>query len=71
MAARSFESLIDLPDLTFEPWAGSSRTRSDAGPDSEPEINLGAFRGLGYALVIQSALLIIGSAGWLLWHILR
>src|ERR1035438_7549969 len=71
MAARSFESLIDLPDLTSEPLADSSRTVSGIDPDGDPDINLGAFRGLGYALVIESALVIIGSAGWMLWHILR
>ena len=72
MAVHSIEApIVDQEfDQDFADYGDAIASRPDH-PASGGEINLGAFRGLAYALVIETTLVILGSAGWLLWHILR
>ena len=68
MAAHYIETRIDLHD-----FADQERSRdfpADAHAPTE-EVNLGAFRGLAFALVIETAMVILGSLGWELWRILH
>lgn len=71
MAVHTFDSSIDIFDSVAEPVVDSSRRVSSLGPDGAPEINLGAFRGLAFALVLETVLVIFGSLAWQIWHVLR
>lgn len=71
MAVRAFDSSIDLLDTIAEPIVDPSRRVSSAGADGTPEINLGAFRGLAFALVFETVLVVLGSLAWQIWQVLR
>ena len=68
MAAHYFETRIELHD--FSDQENSNDFPADAHAPTE-EIQLGAFRGLAYALVFETALVILGSFGWELWRVLH
>jgi hypothetical protein len=55
MAVQYFDSSLDLTDFT----ADHDETASDTRP--EEEINLGAFRGLAFALILETALVTLGG----------
>jgi len=64
MAARTFESLIDLPNLTSAPSPDSSRSLSSLDDAAASEINLGAFRGIAWALVIETTFVVLAAVAW-------
>lgn len=71
MAVRMLASPIDFPDTAVEPIADRSRSISGLGPDGAPEINLGAFRGLAFALVFETVLVIFGALAWQIFRALH
>ena len=70
MAVHTISS-IDLPDFTAQPTIHPSRSGSGVDPDGSPEINLGAFRGLAFALIFETVLVILGSLAWQIFRALR
>jgi hypothetical protein len=64
MAVHVVQSPIDLPVFDAQPRLHSSRTVSGTHPDGTPETNLGAFRGLAFALVFETVLVILGGLAW-------
>jgi hypothetical protein len=62
MAVRYIEVPIDIRDIEDEGVAVQSHALSTEG------INLGAFRGLAFALAIEAT---VAGLGWGLWQILR
>lgn len=71
MAEHAVPSPIELLDATGEPIVDPSRRVSSVGPDGSPEINLGAFRGLAFALIFQTVLFLLGGVAWHLYQALR
>ena len=70
MAVHTIESAIDVLDIAGEPIVTPSRRASSFGPDGAPEINLGAFRGLAFALIFQAVLFLLGGVAWQLFRAL-
>ncbi len=64
MAVHYIEIPIDVQDLTAD-------DQSHTHADGSEEINLGAFRGLAFALLFETVLVILGSLGWEIWRVLR
>jgi hypothetical protein len=64
MAVQTIPSPIDILDATGEPLVDPSRRVSGVAPDGSPEINLGAFRGLAFALIFQAVLFLLGGLAW-------
>jgi hypothetical protein len=65
MAGHSIHVPLEIPDRA---------THVEPDVDSlygSDEINLGAFRGLAFALIFETLLVIFGSLGWELWRLLR
>jgi hypothetical protein len=71
MAVQYIESPIHIPDIAAEPLVDPSRTVSGVGPNGAPEINLGAFRGLAFALIFEAVLVLLGGVAWQIFHVLR
>lgn len=71
MAVHTFDSSIDGFDSVVEPVVDRSRCVSSPDADGAPEINLGAFRGLAFALILETVLVIFVSLAWQIWHVLR
>jgi hypothetical protein len=71
MAVRTSPSALDLLDATGEPLVDPSRRVSSIGADGVPEINLGAFRGLAFALIFQTVLFLLGGLAWQIFRALR
>jgi hypothetical protein len=71
MAVHTIDSSIDLPDFASELTIDPSRTVSGTNPDGSPEINLGAFRGLAFALIFETVLVILGSLAWQVFRAFR
>ncbi len=71
MAVHTIQSAIDILDATGEPLVDPSRCVSSVGPDGAPEINLGAFRGLAFALIFQAVLFLLGDVAWQVFRSLR
>jgi len=71
MAVRAMASQIDMLDVTGESLVDPSRRVSSIGPDGAPEINLGAFRGLAFALIFQAVLFLLGDVAWQIFRALR
>jgi hypothetical protein len=63
MAVHTVESPLDFSDFTTEP-VDHSGIVSGVSPDGTPEINLGAFRGLAFALVFETVLVIFEALAW-------
>jgi hypothetical protein len=60
MVAQTIEASIDLQDFTGEDTivaAADARLGAD-------EINLGAFRGLAFALIFETVLVALGGVVW-------
>lgn len=70
MAVHTVESPLDFSDFTTE-QLDHSRTVSGVSPDGTPEINLGAFRGLAFALIFQAVLFLLGGLAWQVFRALR
>jgi len=68
MAAHSIETRIQLHDFADQQHSADFPAGAHAPTE---EIHLGAFRGLAYALVIETALVILASLGWELWRVLH
>lgn len=68
MAVHSIEASIDIPDIDDDAVAFDSQPAGSAHPG---EINLGAFRGLAFALAIEATVVGLAGLGWGLWQILR
>jgi len=68
MAVHSVDLPLDFPDFAAEPLVDPSRSVSGISADGSPEINLGAFRGLGFALVFETVIIILGSLAWQVWR---
>lgn len=66
MAVHYLEATIDFPETAEEQFDSFADRRAPTD-----DMNLGAFRGLGYALVLETILVTLGGLGWGLWHILR
>lgn len=64
MAVRSVPTPFDLSVFPDEPLVDPSRTLSGTQADGTPEINLGAFRGLAFALVFEAVLSLVGAIAW-------
>jgi hypothetical protein len=71
MAVQIANSPNDVPDLAAEPLVDSSRTVSGTCSDGSPEINLGAFRGLAFALLFETVFVILGTLAWHIFLALR
>ena len=71
MAARMIASHIEVLDPTGEPIVDSSRPVSGFAANASREINLGAFRGLAFALIFETVLVLLGAIAWQLFRILR
>lgn len=67
MAVHTFESSLHFSDFTAEP-ADHPRTVSEIGPDGSPITNLGAFRGLAFALIFETVFVILASLAWQVWR---
>jgi hypothetical protein len=63
MAVRYLDISLDLPD-SAEEVNDPSRAVSGTHPDGTPEFNVGAFRGLAFALLFETVLVILGSLAW-------
>jgi hypothetical protein len=61
-------TILTFPALTSSETA--TAPRSDF-PSQVLNENLGAFRGLAYAIAFQSAAGMMALIGWELWHLLR
>ena len=68
MAVPMAASSIEILDVTGEPIVDPSRRVSGTGIDGVPEINLGAFRGLAFALIFETVLVLVGG---LIWQVVR
>jgi hypothetical protein len=67
MAVHYIETSLNVQDFTAE-------DESSALPASHPgagEINLGAFRGLAFALIFQTVLIALGAVVWAVVRLLR
>jgi hypothetical protein len=62
MAVTYFDSSLNVPDFTAD------QDERTASVSSGSEINLGAFRGLAIALILETTLVALGG---LVWHLLR
>jgi hypothetical protein len=60
MAVRSIDSPLNVSDY----FATSDDQTTISGADPNGEINMGAFRGLAFALLLQTVLIILGCLGW-------
>jgi hypothetical protein len=71
MAVRTIPSpMIEILDATGELIVNPSGV-SDASPDGNSEVNLGAFRGLAFALIFQVVLFLLGGVAWQIFRALR
>ncbi|HEY1500174.1 MAG TPA: hypothetical protein VGF88_11400 [Acidobacteriaceae bacterium] len=70
MAVRYLQIPLDLANSTGE-FDDPSDAVSGAHFDGSPEINVGAFRGLAFALIFETVLVILGSLAWQIIHTLR
>jgi hypothetical protein len=68
MTVHFFESPLDFQDFAAEPLVDPSHTVSGAHLDGLAEVNLGAFRGLAFALIFEIVFVILGG---LAWHVFR
>ncbi|MFP5230311.1 MAG: hypothetical protein ACLGXA_22070 [Acidobacteriota bacterium] len=64
MAVRTIDSRICIFDDPAEPLVDLSRRVSSLHPDGSPEIHLGAFRGLAFALIFEVVLVLLGGLAW-------
>jgi len=64
MAERIIESPLAFPNFSVDS-EDQARTFSAA---RDGEIDVGAFRGLAFALLIQTVLTILGCLGWEIWR---
>ena len=71
MAVHVIDSSIDLHDFAAEPGIDTTGTVAGTNPDGVPEINLGAFRGLAFALIFETVLVILGSLAWQIFRTYR
>jgi hypothetical protein len=71
MAVRAVPSLVAFPESPDKPLVHPFRRVSGLRPDGAPEINLGAFRGLAFALIFQTVLFLLGGIAWEVFHALR
>jgi hypothetical protein len=60
MANHSIEASIDLQDFTGDNLIAAPADASDGAG----EINLGAFRGLAFALIFETVLVALGGVVW-------
>jgi inner membrane protein involved in colicin E2 resistance len=65
MAVHYIEIPLDLQDFTGETLAPAA---ADVACSRADEINIGAFRGLAFALIFETVLV---SLGGVLWQLLR
>lgn len=70
MAVHTIHSPIEVLDPTGEPIFDSRRV-SSLSPDGAPEISLGAFRGLAFALIFETVLVLLGGLAWQIFRALR
>lgn len=70
MAAHPVDSSCRFPDLI----AAAARPEDNSEPESKrraPDIGVGAFRGLAFALAFEAALAIAIFSGWEFWRLAR
>jgi len=65
MAVRYIEVPIEISDIDDDIVAEADASEHAA------QINVGAFRGLAYALAIEATVMGFLGLGWGLWHFLR
>lgn len=65
MTVRSITT-SDLRELARESFNDDERRISGA-----EEQSLGAFRGVGFAILIEVALVLLGCVGWQVWRFVR
>jgi hypothetical protein len=70
MAAHSVDSSFRLPDLIAIPAHPDVLPERESG-QPVPGNALAPFRGLGFALLFEAAVAIIGCTGFELWRLLR
>ena len=66
MAVHYIEVPIEIADIDEGIVA-----RGVEASENVPQINVGAFRGLAYALAIEATVMGFLGLGWGLWHFLR
>jgi hypothetical protein len=71
MAVHTIESPLHITETPAEPLVDPSRTVSGVGPQGTPEINLGAFRRLAFALIFETVLVLLGGVAWQIFRLLR
>jgi hypothetical protein len=71
MAEHVVPSSFEALDITGEPLVDPSRRVSTLSPEGSPEINLGAFRGLAFALIFEVVLFLMGGVAWQIFRALR
>jgi hypothetical protein len=71
MAVRVIPSTFEVLDATGEAIVDPSRCVPSVAPDGVPEVNLGAFRGLAFALIFQTVLFLLGAVAWEFFRSLR
>lgn len=64
MAVHIIRSPIEVLDPTGEPVVDASRRVSSLTSDGTPEVNLGAFRGLAFALIFETVFVLLGAIAW-------
>jgi hypothetical protein len=67
MATHSIQASIDLQDFTGENLIAAP---ANACPGAD-EINLGAFRGLAFALIFETVLVALGGVVWQLLRLIH
>ncbi len=65
MAVHSIESPIDFANFTT---AAEEQVQDRTISATGDEINVGAFRGLAFALLLQTVLTILGCLSWEIWR---
>jgi hypothetical protein len=68
MAVHYFNSSLDITDFDVET---EDHSRFITAAEANGELNVGAFRGLAFGLLLQTVLTIFGCLCWQIWKMLR
>lgn len=65
MAMHYAEASIHIPGFSDE---NADPTVSGLHPDAIPQFHVGAFRGLAFALIFETVIVILGRLAWLIFR---